>query len=167
MSGSEPTVVAADERSPDDSPDVALDVDRWARLALAALCAEQATGELTLTFVDRADIAALNAEHMGGAGPTDVLSFPLDDEPQPGVPSLLGDVVLSPAVAAAQFADHAGTLDDELALLVVHGVLHIVGYDHADAHEAAQMRERELELLSTHHWGAPPPAGFRQQHADG
>jgi probable rRNA maturation factor len=159
------TVVAADEQTATDG--VAVDVDRWADLAAAALVAEDQRGELTLTFVDRDDIAALNAEHLGHDGPTDVLSFPLDvdDDPaQPGVPVLLGDVVVCPAVAAEQAATHAGSLDDELALLVVHGVLHVLGHDHAAADETATMRTRELELLQAHHWHGPPPAGFHQEH---
>ena len=80
-----------------------------------------------------------------------MLSFPLDattcdrrrrcDRPPPtGVPVLLGDVVVCPAVAADQAPTHAGTLDDELALLVVHGVLHVLGHDHAEPDEAALMR---------------------------
>jgi probable rRNA maturation factor len=158
------TVVVADERSPDDSPDVAVDLEQWRRLALATLVECGVSGELTVTFVDAAEIAELNAEHMGSAGPTDVLSFPLDDEPTPGVPRLLGDVVVSPAVAAAQHATHAGTIDDELALLVVHGVLHVLGHDHAEPDETALMRRRELELLEAHHWQGPAPAGFRQTH---
>jgi probable rRNA maturation factor len=99
---------------------------------------------------------------MGKNGPTDVLSFPMDDEPVAGVPTLLGDVVISPAVASTQFLDHAGTLDDELALLVVHGILHVLGHDHVDADDTAVMRTRELELLGAHHWRGPAPSGFRQ-----
>jgi probable rRNA maturation factor len=163
-SGNDVTVVAADERIADDSPEVTVDLDRWERLAGAALVAEGAVGELTLTFVDASEIASLNEEYMGKVGPTDVLSFPMDDEPTPGVPTLLGDVVISPAVAAQQFADHAGTLDDELALLVVHGVLHVLGHDHAEPEETASMRRRELELLEAHHWSGPAPSGFRQTH---
>jgi len=162
--GSDVTVVVADVRSADDSPEVALDLNRWEQLAGAALAAEGAVGELTLTFVDASEIALLNEEYMGRIGPTDVLSFPMDDEPTPGVPTLLGDVVISPAVAAQQFADHAGTLDDELALLVVHGVLHVLGHDHAEPEETASMRRRELELLEAHHWSAPAPSGFCQTH---
>jgi probable rRNA maturation factor len=67
-------------------------------------------------------------------------------------------------VAAEQATTHAGTLDDELALLVVHGVLHVLGHDHAEAGETAVMRERELDLLQRHHWAGPAPARFRQTH---
>jgi probable rRNA maturation factor len=158
------TVVVADEQASSDCVDV--DVDRWSRLASDVLATEGARGELTLTFVDRAEIAALNREHLGHDGPTDVLSFPLDDDDvQPGVPVLLGDVVVCPVVAAEQARSHAGTLDDELALLVVHGVLHVLGHDHADDDDAAVMRARELELLQLHHWHGDVPAGFRQEQS--
>jgi probable rRNA maturation factor len=153
------TVVVGDEREVDDTP---IDLDRWAHLAEAVLAATDAQGELTLTFVDDDEIASLNEEHMGKAGPTDVLAFPIDEVPTPGVPRLLGDVVVCPAVAAGQSAEHAGTFDDEIALLVVHGILHVLGHDHAEADEAEAMRQRELELLQTHHWGGAAPIGFRQ-----
>jgi probable rRNA maturation factor len=148
----------------DEQDAVALDGPRWADLARAVLAAEGRSGELTLTFVDTAEIAELNREHLGGDGPTDVLSFPLDadTEPIPGVPVLLGDVVVCPAVAAANAPTHAGTLDDELALLVVHGVLHVLGHDHAAADDTARMRGRELDHLTALHWNGPAPVGFRQ-----
>lgn len=164
MTDSPPTVVVADERGEADSPEVVVDVERWRRLAIDVLVESDAIGELTLSFVDRDDIAELNVEHMGKAGPTDVLSFPMDDEPTAGVPTLLGDVVISPAVAAGQFAEHAGTLDDELALLVVHGILHVLGHDHAEPEETAMMRARELDLLRRFHWRGDVPSGFRQTH---
>ena len=82
------------------------------------------------------------------------------------IPLLLGDVVLCPAVAIAQAPSHAGTIDDELALLIVHGVLHIVGYDHAEPVERDRMQRRERELLETFHWKAAAPAAFRQDHPD-
>jgi probable rRNA maturation factor len=150
----------------DQQADVAIDAHRWARLAAAVLRDEGARGELTLTFVDREEITALNAEHMGLDRPTDVLSFPLDalgDEPLAGEPILLGDVVVCPSIAAEAAPTHAGTVDDELALLVVHGCLHVMGYDHAEPEETRVMRTRELELLAAHHWRAEPPAGFRQE----
>jgi probable rRNA maturation factor len=157
-------VVGADEQS-----DVDLDVDRWCRLAALTLRDAGGSGELTLTFVDRAEIAALNEQHLGKAGPTDVLSFPLDAaasdvvDGDDDVPVLLGDVVICPAVARDQAPDHAGTLDDELALLVVHGVLHVLGHDHADTEETAAMRAEELAVLVAHHWAGPPPPAFRQE----
>ena len=80
------------------------------------------------------------------------------------LPLLLGDVVVCPAVARQQAPSHAGTLDDELALLVVHGILHVLGRDHAEPAEAAEMRARELALLEAHHWHGPAPEGFRQEH---
>ena len=164
MSGPAATVVVADERGRDESAEFTVDTGRWHRLALDVLVDVGANGELTLTFVDRGDIAELNAEHMGTQGPTDVLSFPMDDEELEGVPTLLGDVVISPAVAAAQFADHAGTVDDELALLLVHGILHVLGHDHAEPDETMVMRARELDLLERFHWRGAAPVGFRQHH---
>ena len=159
-------MVCADARSRTDSPDAVVDLVRLEALATNCLVTERASGELTLTFIDQAEIAELNSEHMGVIGPTDVLSFPLDDAPVEGVPVLLGDVVISPAIAVAQAPDHAGALDDELALLVVHGVLHILGHDHGEPDETALMRARELALLEQHHWGGSAPAGFRQTHND-
>lgn len=154
------TVVVSDEQS-----EVPVDADRWAALAVRALEAEGCAGELTLTFVDRDEMASLNEEHMGERGPTDVLSFPLDPfgDDAPG-PSLIGDVVICPSVAAEAAPGHAGSFDDELALLTVHGVLHIAGHDHHDPDETRRMRARELELLATFHWHAPVPSGFRQTH---
>jgi probable rRNA maturation factor len=150
----------------DQQTDVAIDAPRWGRLAADALRCEGARGELTLTFVDADEMTALNGEHMGLDRPTDVLSFPLDsleDEPLAGAPVLLGDVVICPSVAAEAAPTHAGTLDDELALLVVHGCLHVMGYDHAEPDDARVMRSRELELLVAHHWHGDAPAGFRQE----
>ena len=76
-------------------------------------------------------------------------------------PVLLGDVVLCPAIAAIAAPDHGGSLDDELALLVVHGVLHVLGHDHAEPDETAAMVERERDLLSELHWHGPVPSTFR------
>jgi probable rRNA maturation factor len=176
-------VYAADEQSV-----VVVDVARWATLADAVLRAEGVRGhaELSLLFVAEDEIAALNEEFMDASGPTDVLAFPIDadgatfvevtstpmtatgphkSEPDPAdLPLLLGDVVVCPAVAARQAPEHAGTLDDELALLVVHGVLHVLGWDHATDAERDRMRARERDLLEAHHWGGPAPDGFRQEH---
>ena len=138
-----PVVVGADAQD-----DVAVDVDRWVALAAAALASEGRRGELTLTFVDRDEIAALNAEHLGTTGPTDVLSFPLDMRgPLPdGVPRQLGDVVICPAVAAAQ-----GT---PIEHLLVHGALHLLGYDH-EADEGEMLARQELIVQEIAHAARP------------
>jgi len=175
----DPEVFVADEQEA-----VPVDARRWAALAEAVLAAEGVRGntELSVLFLGLDEIAALNAEFMGADGPTDVLAFPLDAEvvlaPSAGstgpdrspadpadAPLLLGDVVVCPAQAQAQASDHAGTLDDELALLVVHGVLHVLGYDHAEEAERERMRARERQLLEQLHWRGPAPDAFRQDHA--
>jgi len=167
-------VVCADARGAAELDDLPIDLERWRTLAIDALVDEGADGELTLTFVDRDEIADLNAQYMGESGATDVLSFPLDAEPAgtppdaavaaSGPPRLLGDVVISPAVAQAQHPTHAGTFDDEVALLVVHGILHVLGHDHDEPTAAARMRARERALLCAHHWRGDPPAAFRHEH---
>jgi probable rRNA maturation factor len=143
--------------------------DHLAALAAAVLRSAGVTGdcELALAFVEEDAIAELNERFMGSAGPTDVLAFPIDGPPpapadgevapadgppvQPGVPVLLGDVVVCPAVAARYAGEHGRTLPDELALLVVHGVLHVLGMDHAERDEEAAMQARERELLARYH----------------
>ncbi len=179
----DPDVFCADEQD-----EVPVDLVRWQSLALDVLRAEGVRGlaEMSLIFVTEAEITDLNERYMNKSGPTDVLSFPIDAEladvvmssPSPSrgpdrappdlgdMPILLGDVVLCPAVAARQAPDHAGTVDDELALLVVHGVLHVLGHDHAEEDERVAMRARELELLQAHHWHGPAPSGFRQEQPE-
>ena len=154
-------VHAFDEQSPQSATSDDLDAERWAPLAAAVLRDEGVRqGELGLRFVDSGTMTELNATHMGAHRPTDVLAFPIDGatgaaHPPEQVP-LLGDVVVCPAYAAAQAPDHAGaghdgSLGDELALLVVHGVLHVLGYDHQSDEDAAVMKAREQELLAAHY----------------
>ncbi|MPY94369.1 MAG: rRNA maturation RNase YbeY [Acidimicrobiia bacterium] len=149
------SVAVEDDLEVADEDDGPFEPGRWAGLARAVLATEGVLGpaELTLTFVDEASISELNKRWMGEEGPTDVLSFPLDGaEPQlPGVPRLLGDVVLCPAVARRYAHSHARRAEDELALLVVHGVLHVLGHDHAEAQEEAAMHAREDHHLRLHH----------------
>ena len=149
-------VVVVDERPEDGhAADEPVDTARWQRLAASVLEGEGVAGpaELTVAFVDEQAMAKLNATHMGGTGPTDVLSFPLDAEPDPtagpGAPRLLGDVVICPAVARRN-AVPPGGYESEVALLVVHGVLHVLGMDHADADEAAAMVACERRHLAAH-----------------
>ncbi len=134
-------------------------VEGWAALATKVLVGEGVCGpaELTLTFVDEAAMATLNLQWMDEEGPTDVLSFPLDAEEDADMPGmrgmlrLLGDVVICPAVARRYAAEHGRRPDDELALLVVHGVLHVLGHDHAEVDEEAVMHGREDHHLREHH----------------
>jgi probable rRNA maturation factor len=159
-------VFAADEQSAQPVDTLGL-----VRLAKAVLAAQgvKSDSELSMLFVDEAAMAELNKRFLGKDGPTDVLAFPIDDDdvveggrspdslgPGPGVdpessdpPNLLGDVVVCPAVAARNAPEHAGTYDDEMALLVVHGILHILGMDHVDTEEAEAMEQRERELLES------------------
>jgi probable rRNA maturation factor len=152
----------------DEQDVVPIDVPRWVRLAQLVLREERVDpgAELGLVFVDEAAMRDLNERYLDGDGPTDVLAFPLDEgaaagrDPDeggrgPGSPAdalepplVLGDVVVCPTIAAGQAAGRGAPLDDELALLVVHGVLHLLEYDHADPAEAERMRGREAELLA-------------------
>lgn len=97
--------------------------------------------EISILAVDRDTIAALNQQHMGKDGPTDVLAFPIDEpgESLPGGPSILGDVVLCPDVAAEQAPRFDRTPHQEMQLLTVHGILHLLGMDHADPQEEREM----------------------------
>ncbi|MFT5201031.1 MAG: putative rRNA maturation factor [Candidatus Aldehydirespiratoraceae bacterium] len=154
-----PVVVAVDEQTA-----VAIDLDRWQRLATDALVASEVhVGELNLLFVEEAEMRELNLQHMDEDRPTDVLSFPLDGADGDPLGDdligaiLIGDIVVCPAYALRQAEEHAGdrthdgSVDDELALLIVHGVLHVLGHDHAEPDETALMQRCEDELLTAYH----------------
>jgi probable rRNA maturation factor len=126
--------------------------------------------ELCVTAVDEDTIAELNQRWMEKDGPTDVLAFPMDeldlrgsrgvahgsghdhghDDVEP-TPAVLGDVVLCPVVAERQAAEAGHSTEDELQLLCTHGVLHLLGFDHGDAEEHAEMFGLQGELLSGWH----------------
>jgi len=158
----------------DEQHDQPVELARWVDLATNVLLDSGIRGEaeLSLLFVDEAVMADLNQRFMGAEGPTDVLAFPLDDPIDAGrwpdsgstgpdrdppetseLPLLLGDVVVCPSVAARQAPEHAGSDADEIALLVVHGILHVLGMDHAEPEEAATMQARERDLLDRFHHG--------------
>ena len=109
--------------------------------------------ELCVTAVDEETIAELNHKWMEKEGPTDVLAFPMDElrpgmvneEPEEGV---LGDIVLCPSVAERQAEVAGHTATDELDLLSVHGILHLLGYDHGDPEEHAEMFGLQARLLA-------------------
>jgi len=110
--------------------------------------------ELSVLCVDVDYMATLHERWMGEKGPTDVLAFPMDeldttrpDDPEPG-PALLGDVVLCPSVAVRQARAAGHSMDDELVLLATHGVLHLLGYDHAEPDEHRVMFGLQDDLLA-------------------
>lgn len=148
--------------------DTPIDPGVWASLVERVLLAEGVAGpaETNVVFVDTDAIAKLNGEHMGVDGPTDVLSFPIDDAPDEvaGPVRLVGDIVVCPSVAAAQAADHAGTVDDEIALLLVHGALHLLGHDHAEPDERERMWAAEQRLLRAV-WRELPATAWSDQGA--
>ncbi|HZN72092.1 MAG TPA: rRNA maturation RNase YbeY [Micromonosporaceae bacterium] len=111
--------------------------------------------ELSVLLVDVDYMTELNHRWMGGEGPTDVLAFPMDEgsvdhgpsEGNGGEPALLGDIVLCPEVATKQAATAGHSAADELHLLTVHGVLHLLGYDHAEPEEEREMFALQARLL--------------------
>jgi probable rRNA maturation factor len=129
-----------------------LSLDAFEKLAVFALRMEDAPDavELSVALVDTDEIARLNEQYRGVVGPTDVLSFGCDD-PEPvdsDEPITLGDVVIAPDVATRQAAELGTTVESELDLLLVHGVLHLLGYDHEADEDAAAMQERERAVLA-------------------
>ncbi|SBS73957.1 putative rRNA maturation factor [uncultured Mycobacterium sp.] len=110
--------------------------------------------ELSMVLLDTNAMADLHMRWMDLPGPTDVMSFPMDelepggrpDAPEPG-PSMLGDIVLCPQFAADQATAAGHSLGQELALLTVHGVLHLLGYDHAEPDEEKEMFDLQRTLL--------------------
>ena len=123
--------------------------------------------ELCIKVVDEDTIATLNERWMEATGSTDVLAFPMDElrpglvneDPEEGV---LGDLVVCPAVAERQAKEAGHPVEDELDLLTVHGILHLLGYDHASADEHKEMFGLQARLLSE--WqavsrGETPPDG--------
>lgn len=131
-----------------------LDLAAFEQLAAFVLTREEVTesAELSLAIVDAEEMASLNERYRSVAGPTDVLSFGCDDPcPVEGdEPITLGDVVIAPAVAEHQAAELGHTVEEELNLLLVHGILHLLGYDHEDDASAQAMHQREQELLDAY-----------------
>jgi probable rRNA maturation factor len=128
-----------------------VDFSRLARFVLERMRIHP-QAELSLKFVDIDEMVNLNKLWMESDGPTDVLAFPMDElrpgrsgeDPSEGV---VGDVVLAPVVAAQQAAEAGHSAVDEMHLLTIHGILHLLGYDHADPDEEKQMFDLQRDLL--------------------
>jgi probable rRNA maturation factor len=112
--------------------------------------------EVTLLLVSESEMASYNERFLDRNGPTDVLAFPVeellpgvvpDDDPH-GPPLMLGDVIIAPSYVRRQAADHRVSFEDEMALMVTHGILHLLGYDHVDDGDAERMEARERELMT-------------------
>jgi probable rRNA maturation factor len=140
-----PAPMADDDQPPlialDDRQDTAVDVDNLVQLARSCLLGEGiADAELSISFVTEDEISELHRRYLQEDGPTDVLSFPLDDEAGEDGLRQLGDVVIAPGVAARNNPDDPAA---ELRLLLVHGILHLLGHDHMDDRERAEMWARQ------------------------
>ena len=141
-----------------DEQDVPLSTEPLRRLARVVLESEglPSDTEVAILLVSNDQMAEYNERFMDKQGPTDVLAFPLEDlvPGQPpiatgGVPVSLGDVIISPSYVHEQAMERETTPADEMHLMVAHGLLHLLGYDHITDAEASQMESRERTLLAT------------------
>lgn len=129
------------------------EISALARHVLAAMHVHP-QAELSVVLVDEPAMEQLHVQWMDEPGPTDVMSFPMD-ELRPGTeseqtpPGLLGDVVLCPQVAQRQARQAGHTIDEELLLLTTHGILHLLGYDHVEPDEEQEMFTLQRKLLLT------------------
>lgn len=134
-----------------------LDLTAFERLAAFVLDREDAPAhvELSIAVVEIDEMTELNARYRGKEGPTDVLSFECDDPcaaTGSDEPIAIGDVVIAPEIAVQQAEEYGHTVEEELNLLLVHGVLHLLGYDHIEDADATVMQARERALLEA--WAA-------------
>ncbi len=129
------------QASEDPCPDPE-QIRRWVEQALAGKDAE-----VSLRIVDEAEMTTLNHRYRGKQGPTNVLSFPFD--PPPGVPTdFLGDIVICSSVVAKEAREQGKSLSAHWAHMVVHGLLHLQGYDHIDPKDALAMEQLEMKILA-------------------
>lgn len=104
--------------------------------------------EISLAFADDATVQELNRDYRGQDKPTNVLSFETGEEAMPGEPVILGDVVLARETCAREAAEMDKSFSDHLTHLTIHGVLHLLGYDHIDDADAEEMESLEVEILA-------------------
>lgn len=132
------------------------DLDATEFVALISFCLEQLhvspAAEVNLLMVDMAAMTELHIRWMDLPGPTDVMSFPMDEltpgrEDRPTEPGILGDIVLCPDVAAEQAKDAGHAPIEEMLLLTVHGLLHLLGFDHISEEEEKAMFTLQRQLL--------------------
>lgn len=146
------SVFLADEQSQE------VDLEELRALAELVLSEEgyPSSAEVTLLLVDDAEMSAYNERFLDRQGPTDVLAFPVEelvpgvvpDHDSTGPPIMLGDVIVAPGYVGRQAAELEVGFDEEMALMVTHGILHLLGYDHIDEDDAQRMEQRETDLLA-------------------
>ena len=128
-----------------------------ALLTTAARMEELEEGEVSITFVDDQEIQEINKTYRGKDQPTDVLSFPMYEADEEEIevvdeeePLLLGDIIVSIPRAKEQAEEYQHSFERELGFLVVHGFLHLLGYDHESEEDEQKMMTRQEEILSEH-----------------
>lgn len=135
-----------------------VDVEELRDLAVLVLSEEgyPESTEVAILLVSESEMAGYNERFLDREGPTDVLAFPVEtllpgivpDLDPHGPPLITGDVIIAPAYVEKQAQAHGVTSGDEMALMVTHGMLHLLGYDHTTDEEAERMEQRERELLA-------------------
>jgi probable rRNA maturation factor len=151
---SNPSAAAADGEPPlrlevqrvSDDPDIP-DDERLSAWVGAALKGRVGPCELTVRLVDEPESAALNRAYRGKDSPTNVLSFPLDMPPETGIP-YLGDLVICTPVVRREAAEQGKSLESHYAHMLVHGILHLLGYDHHSPREAREMEALEAAVMT-------------------
>ena len=128
-----------------------VDAEHLIALARHALSAEEVDGdaELSVLFVSSPHMQRLNARFAGNDYPTDVLAFPMMEDDEDEEATLLGDVVICPQVAVEHARRRGHSLGQELGMLLVHGTLHLLGYDHQGKADKVLMDRRVREVLSS------------------
>lgn len=109
---------------------------------------KQGRYEVSLSLVTEEEIHKLNRDYRGKDAPTDVLSFPMDEDFQLEEEKILGDVIISTTAVVEQSKDYGHSIKRELAYLFIHGLLHLLGYDHMESDEKKEMRKVEEEILN-------------------
>lgn len=146
---------ASEDTSPDD--------DSFRRWALAALSQQTRACEMTIRVVDEDEIRQLNRDYRGKDYATNVLSFESDLPPELDIP-LLGDIIICPAVVQREAAEQGKTLDAHWAHMVIHGTLHLQGYDHIEDSEAEAMEALEIAIMQQLGYADPYINGVEHPH---
>ena len=127
-------------------------LERFAKKIVEETAPTKRPLEMNVILLDSEEISALNEKHLSKTGPTDVLAFPIDepDSETDATVYLMGDVCICPEVAAHQAKEKDLNFEDEIALLLTHGILHLLGYDHYEETAEVEMKKMEKILIERH-----------------